>query len=227
MIRCVAFDFDGTLVDSNLVKRQMFDEVVSGIEGGAELMAEVLRETTGDRYTVFVRFVELTPRLPRASGDRHDQPWRPASVLADDYTRRCEEAISMCPEIPGATALLERLKARDILTAVNSATPRDALVAILERRGWGKTFAHVLGAPAGKAENLVRLAARTRLDLKEIAMVGDREEDRSSAVEAGCHFVGLKRADSTFTVPPERFITELAQLPDVLGSLGAGGIAQP
>lgn len=226
MIRCVAFDFDGTLVDSNGIKRQMFDEVVAGIDGGVTLMAEVLDEITGDRYEVFARFVQLARHLPPASGDRNEQPWHLASALADEYTRRCEDAISTCAEISGATALLERLRDHDILAAVNSATPRQAVVAILERRGWGEAFAHVLGAPVGKAENLMQLAAITGFDRKEIAMVGDREEDRISALTFGCHFVALKRPGSTFAVPPEHSITYLAQLPDVLNSLEAPGVPQ-
>jgi beta-phosphoglucomutase-like phosphatase (HAD superfamily) len=49
-IRCVAFDFDGTLVDSNAVKRQAYFEAARREDPSGQLVAAVLAELPqGDR----------------------------------------------------------------------------------------------------------------------------------------------------------------------------------
>lgn len=67
MIRCVVFDFDGTLVRSDNIKRASFLAVVRNFDPHGELMARVLTEQPGDRHAIFKRFVEVTPAGCQAS----------------------------------------------------------------------------------------------------------------------------------------------------------------
>ena len=56
--RCVVFDFDGTLVQSNEIKRQAFYEVVKNIADAKPLMDEILRfPKSGTRFEVFAALV--------------------------------------------------------------------------------------------------------------------------------------------------------------------------
>lgn len=217
MIRCVAFDFDGTLVDSNAIKRQMAYEVVGSIAQGSAILDKIYSEQPGaDRYTLFQRFAESVESVDV----NPEWPVRWGLELAAEYTRCCEDAVSSCPEILDARRLIATLHERDILTTINSATPTEALRRIIARKGWGGIFSHVSGAPASKSENLGNLASATGLHPNEIVMIGDMAIDQEGALGVGCHFIALLRPDSDFKTRPDLCVSGLRQIPEIIDRLG-------
>ena len=212
MIRCVVFDFDGTLVDSNSIKRQAFLSIASR-EGEKLLMEEILETQPGDRYAIFSNFAAACIGASQADSRRL------AVQLALEYTHYCEEAIAVCPEMAGASEMLDELKREGLKLALNSATPTDALAAIVSRRGWQGYFSHVLGSPASKAENLAHIIDDLGLKHDEIVMVGDRRADQNGAAEFGSPFIGVICADSDFDPLPPYSVNALAQLSSELRRL--------
>lgn len=210
-VRCIAFDFDGTLVDSNRIKRDTFFEVAAAAGGSAAVMEQVLRETPGDRFAIFRRFVEGSTRLrvPAASNA--------AAALSADYSRRCEEAIAACPSIRGAEQVLADLPRRGIAAALISATPSAPLEALVARRGWRQAFGQVMGGAIDKAECLRELASRLGVTAQEMVMVGDHQVDKSGADDFGCRFVAVLSPDNDFTEPPPLGLTDLTELSSLLG----------
>jgi phosphoglycolate phosphatase-like HAD superfamily hydrolase len=181
VVRCVAFDFDGTLVDSNAIKRGAYFEVLSQVPGSAEVLERVLRDHPGaDRFGI----------LGAAHGALAQRPGLPALArLVSDYSSLCEERVSRCPALPGAVAALEALAGSHALY-VDSATPADALERIVALRGWTGFFRGVLGGPRSKLENLVELARREHLAPEQVLYVGDAPQDREAAAAFGCRFLG-------------------------------------
>jgi len=54
MIKCVVFDFDGTLVKSNEIKRRVFYEVTEDIVDAVPVLDELFSvPDSGDRYNIF------------------------------------------------------------------------------------------------------------------------------------------------------------------------------
>lgn len=201
MIRCIVFDFDGTLVDSNRIKHQGFFEIAKEFADGERLMQSILaREDAGDRYSIFERFAELL-------AIRAD-----AAMLAERYTEFCQQKIAKAPEIPGAADALDHLKEAGMLLYVNSATPIGPLLKLIRLRQMEPWFNGVYGAPEGKAENLKTILAENGVSGHEVLMVGDSEIDRMAAESAGCHFVGVRNCESGFLKSPSFLMDDLRNL---------------
>lgn len=195
MIRCVVFDFDGTLVLSNDIKREGFFAVVAERPRGLEGMARILANPPGDRYAIFRRFAE----------EAGDDPCE----LAVRYSSWCEERILVCPERPGASLALAELRRAGISVHVNSATPAAPLRSVVLRRYGVGSFDGVHGGHGAKRENLEAILRREQLLPSSLAMVGDGIDDRDAALGVGCHFVGVGGGTLAAAAPDEQLIDSL------------------
>lgn len=221
MIRCVAFDFDGTLADSNEIKRQAFFDVVGEHDPDGSVVAEVLdRIRPGDRYAVSLTIARLLRERGRLAPGEDPEFW--SQHWADAYTKACETGVSTCPEIPGAAAALAWLNRKRIPRYVNSATPEVPLRRILKLRGMDHLFAGVFGGPTGKVENLKAIVAHAGCESEAVLFVGDGEDDREAAESFGCPFVGVARpGGNRFAKDVAIRIEDLTSLDSIVERLGA------
>jgi phosphoglycolate phosphatase len=200
MIASVVFDFDGTLVDSNAIKRQGFFEVVAAHAGGRERMQRILDRVTGDRYSVFAAYVADAAGAGQA-------PAQSAAELVRAYGDRVDELVGAAREMPGATQLLKQLRERGRRLYLSSATPVTSLRGIVEQRGWLPLFDELFGSPSNKRETLQRVRSLAGNDSRAIAVVGDGVDDRDSAASIGCAFFsvgearGARASERVFTLP--------------------------
>lgn len=204
MIRCVVFDFDGTLVLSNAIKRDGFFALATDFPDGAAAMERLLADPPGDRFAILEAFA-----APHGAD---------ADDLAARYGKWCEERILSCPERTGAAAVLVRLRYAGLRLYVNSATPTAPLQAIVARRYASGTFDGVLGGHGAKLVNLEAIAATEELTPVEMLMVGDGIDDRDAAADFGCAFAGV--AEGTLAASDEG-----AALPSSLMDVLQGALA--
>ena len=219
MIACVAFDFDGTLVDSNQAKVQSFYEIVKDYDPGGFIVTEVLRRCSNeDRYGI-------TRELAREFTAKGLTPPQPdveflAAQWAEAYTYACETAITRCREISGTSECLAWLLNEKIPLFINSRTPIGSLKRLLELRNLRHYFSGIYGAPASKLENLRLIQERTQAKPNEIIFVGDSEEDSEAAAALGCHFAGVILGDnSRFGQTPPLHVKNLEKLRAVVEHL--------
>jgi len=177
MIRCVVFDFDGTVVLSNDIKHEGFFAAVSTIPDGHSCMAAILSNPPGDRYAIFERFsAEVGAN---------------ASDLVDSYSSWCEERILQCPARHGAEREIQALKAVGIKVHVNSATPDAPLRSIVARRFGMDFFDGVHGGHGEKARNLKLILELEAIHPGQLVMIGDGTDDWEAASSIGCRFIGV------------------------------------
>lgn len=213
MIRCVAFDFDGTLVRSNAIKQQAFYEVVGDVEGGICAIRRIFEDgIEGNRYRLFA---ELARRLGRK------RPEDFTLTLAARYSDLCRRLIAVCDEIPGARTTLEMLFGRGLPLYLVSATPETDLLPIVEERKLTALFRRIHGGPTTKASLLAGIIADEAIDPHELAMVGDRDDDRAAAEAVGCHFIAVTADVDDAPVEAVYQLADLAALPALLSGLSA------
>jgi phosphoglycolate phosphatase-like HAD superfamily hydrolase len=214
MIRVVLFDFDGTLVDSNALKRACMRATVADLPGGLAAL-EAARGLGGNRYRLFAEVARLLDPTGKPSAIA-----RQGRALAAAYTRCCARAIAAAPERRGARAALAALKARGIKIWLNSATPHRDLLAIVRGRGLLPWLDGVLGGPASKAANLRAALAAERVVPRQALMVGDGPEDLEAAREVGTFFVTIT-AENRIDGKGPFAMRDLARLPALVDRIRA------
>ncbi len=219
MIRCVVFDFDGTLVDSNEIKREAFFTIIQPWDISGTVVAEVFdRWPTADRYKKTDKIAESLVAKGLLLKGASVRKW--ADRFAGEYTIQCETAIASCAEIPGTSQLLRELTDQGILLFINSATPGEPLLRLLKLRKWDHFFQAVYGGEASKADNLRAVAEKTGATRDEIVHIGDQFDDLQAAEQFDCHFVAMAAANSgPVGEASPLVITDLWGLPDILTKL--------
>jgi len=211
MIGHVAFDFDGTLVRSNQIKRDCFHETLADVRGAAAILDGLFTDRyRGDRFALFR---EVARRLGPGPAAAIPDP----DALASRYGKLCRERVACAPEVPGAEVALTRLAAAGAKLFLISATPQQPLEQLVSDRGLTRFFDLVLGAPTGKPAHLRRVIAEHRIEVADIVMVGDGHDDQAAAAEIGCRFIAVTDRPTVPFGDVETSIPDLRGLPDVLG----------
>ncbi len=189
MIRVVAFDFDGTLVDSNGVKRACMEKVVADLPGGPAALAAASAKG-GDRYTLFA---EVARRLDPAEAE--DVIVARSRALIARYSDCCARGIVAAAERRGAKRALAALKRRGLRVWINSATPERHLPELLRRRGLTRYLDGARGGPASKIAILRDIMFIERASPREVLFVGDGPDDLAAASALRMPFVAITAED--------------------------------
>ena len=203
------FDFDGTLVDSNEIKREAFFTVSDHLSSSQKIMFEILNMTDlGDRYDIFNRY---SKRLNEEFEFLVDEDF-----LVEKYSAICEENVSLAESILGFDSLLNFLKKTDIKVIISSATPTIALKKIIINRKIDHFFDHIYGSPESKVEHIKKVIKDYNINPKEILYVGDSEDDMQASVISGSFFIGVGNDYSRFLSDQHQIVSNLDSIRNIL-----------
>ncbi len=207
IVGAVVFDFDGTLVDSNHIKREAYDAAFQLIPGARSHIAKALAGHPGkDRHFIIGRVVTS---LSRGGALKRGDAAQVKRRALRAYSSYCRTGVALARDFRGVSSTLRALANR-YRVAVNSATPERQLRQLVRARPWGAYCELVVGSPATKVTNLERIARRFKLRPSDMMLVGDSRVDLEAAARFGCGFLHAKHLRSS-TGPKilRRITTEL------------------
>jgi len=178
----IAFDLDGTLVDSAPDLHGVANEVLA--EEGAELLTlEEARGFIGRGAANFIAQMRAARGIPDSEQDR----------LLAEYLARYEGAVGRTIVFPGVVSALEALAADGHVLAICTNKPERPTAAVLAHFDLARFFAAVVGGdtlPVRKpdAAPLVEAFQRAGADGPRL-FVGDSEIDAGASEAAGVPFV--------------------------------------
>ena len=212
LIRLVAFDFNGTLIDDSPKLVGALNAVFAAL-GRPALSRAQIAARLGLPWTDLFRALGVSEAA--ASDADLGRLYREAYLAGP--------APALYPDvIPTLRELVHRGCQTAILSAQEEAMTRSQLSAWPEV---SDSLCELLGGVGDKAGTLRELAARHNLSIAQLAYVGDQVSDMTEARAAGALPVGrlggigsasrLRRAGATILV------ADLAQLPDLLAAYDA------
>ncbi len=212
----VAFDLDGTLVDSGADLSAAVNHVLRGL-GLPELPLATLSRYVGDGARVLVE---------RALGPAHRD--RLAEGVEAFMTYYAAHLLDATRPYPGVEESLAALAAHGVACSVLTNKPEAMSRAILEGLGLAACFVAIVGGdslPVRKPDpaGLERLRALTRTARERMLLVGDSGIDVRTARAGGVAFCGVAwglAPEALAAAQPERIIAH----PRELVTLVAGGV---
>ena len=139
-------------------------------------------------------------------------------------------AIPNLTEIEGASQAIKKLKEHGLKLAILTRSHHAYAVQSLQKLGIYDEFDVILGRHEtpepkpykGAIDHTVKLM---NLTVDDVAMIGDHQIDRDSAINSGCLFIGVntgRRGLKSWRdeIPPEHFLGSVAELPEYLTSKG-------
>ena len=183
-IKILAFDFDGTLVESNDIKDKAFDSIFSNWPKHRYAMMQWhLANNTMVRQEKFQYFVKVF------LGKQGTDPL--IEKLTKRFSKLTYKLIVNCPMVDGAREFLDACGSKVQMFLI-SATPHNELIKILKARQLTRYFKEIRGGPINKVEVLKRFISVKNISPDEMLYIGDSPEDQQVAKILVCNFIGRK-----------------------------------
>ncbi len=183
MIRAIAFDFDGVLFDSAVVKSEALAEA---FKPWGDNVAESAREF---HFRTLGRTRDYKVRRFFRDYLGYDANDTEIKETVKRFAERARTLALEAPWVPGAKDCISLFPAHSCF--VVSAIPQEELEELLAKRNIADGFRMVFGAPLVKAVALERVTELVGCRPREVLFIGDSEGDAAAAVQAGTSFLGV------------------------------------
>lgn len=180
------FDFDGTLIASDTLKKR---------DAWFEIFPEEGKVSRATLLNVLVRVPEtrfdILRELFRTLGEQESEVEHLVQEYAERYNAAVQRGLERLGLMPGVREALEELSKLCRLY-INTATPEYGIRETVRRLEIQHFFTDVMGKPASKEENIQTIISRERVSPEEAIMVGNGMDDLGAAQATGVFFVGIR-----------------------------------
>jgi len=182
MIKGIIFDFDGVIVESTDIKTEAFAKLFE--PEGASIVRKVVsyhKDNMGvSRFDKF-RYIYHNILRRKLDNDKF-------SLLCKKFTSLVLNAVIAVPYVKGVQKFFKN-KSKQYELFIVTATPHDEINAIVRRRGLGKIFRTVYGAPLAKYDAVKRILKDNKIKPQNAIYVGDAMSDYLAAKDNGVKFI--------------------------------------
>lgn len=176
MTKALIFDFDGTLVQSNFLKKNTFLRLLKKYKN-EEFLKKLLDQKL-PRGKLFLEFF-------RKVGMTSDDIKKNADLYTKKYNHLVDSKIVDMEPINGVYELFSL----GFKSFINSATPEENIKNIISAKGWDIHFTNVYGSPLSKEENFKKMRKEYSLYNHEIYVIGDGQDDEEYALSLSLNFL--------------------------------------
>jgi len=207
MITHIAFDFDGTIVDSRAAALHAFNTLAEE-QGFAKLTTENIPQLRKVSIMERARILGISPlKLP---------------FLITEALGRYRAAIGTVEFNPGIPELLQALAEQKLHVSIGSTNDSANIRSFLERMKASHLVSEIRTSPRifGKARLLRRLMKEHGIAPASLVYVGDEHRDVVAAHEAGVRMIGVTWGfddpELIAAAKPEALVTEPKQIAERL-----------
>ena len=169
-IKVIAFDFDGTLIDSNQLKYDVFFKLFPFNAPPKDIIEEVLDKFLEESCYVILR--EIIKRVNSEMVNENELDNR-VLALATEYNDLVVDGAKRCKEKSGAKEVLESFSKRYKLY-LSSTTPEASLKEIVKHRNWNGFFCDLFGFPNDKTSVLLNIIKKESVNPDELLVTCPR-----------------------------------------------------
>ena len=199
------FDFDGVLLDTAIIKAQLFVELLPGL--------------TPTQTEATVDFCLTEGGMPRREKFIHihrhilNTPLTAAGLeaLVKKYTERVLSRVLKASFLPGAMEAITSPN-EGALRFVISGTPHDEINAICNHLKISRHFERIVGSPTSKQDWIGKILNNYGLGSRQAVMIGDSLTDWQASQDTGIAFLGIDAHDLEILPDSETVFQDLHQL---------------
>lgn len=213
MIKGIIFDFDGVIVESTDIKTEAFAKLFE--PEGEDIVKKIVsyhKDNMG--VSRFDKFRHIYCNILYREIDNNE-----FNILCGRFASLVVDAVIAAPYVKGAQEFLEKNSSLYRFFIV-SATPEDEIGDIVRRRGLGRMFKSVYGAPLTKYDAVKKILQEESIGPKNALYIGDAMSDYLAAKDNSVKFIArIKDNEDIFRKVECLKINDYSELCSILDNL--------
>ena len=181
MIKGVAFDFDGVLVESGTLKADAMAKLFEPF--GKEVQKKAVDHHI--QYGGISRFEKIPYYYKNYLNQTLSE--KETQTICEQFSKLVVEGVIKCPQVVGVDSFLRENK---LPLFIISGTPDQELKHIVEERGMASHFQEVYGSPTKKPVWLRSILKKFDWEAENLLFIGDALSDYEAAMEVKVPFIG-------------------------------------